>query len=672
MGYFADIQKMAEDKRLLPGIGKREMATSKILDSDICDSNTGTPVGKAREVVTKGDDGTTVTSLVLPNGEITAQAREWETDRNGQKTVYANVVFNKKYKMEKSGKDGNEHYTTKKVLDEKGRVSVLEENDIKRTVKYRNNNTVEKMTEERPSLDGLFKKYGFRDSRSIEYDLRERPKKAESTRYSSSFARPGHVDVDQKRVEYIYGREGTPIKKEEEIYKAEIAYGRAAEKENSEDWQQDFWKKFDNDDMIPEGFRKINHMRTRMFFEGTRVVANSEEHAYHDCRSYEKRTSYHENGNIKYEGEKSFQEGYEKGRRARYSEKGKIKEEETTFDGPLEDGLDDMIGTESRKETTRYDQDGRKESKTILKKRGNVSIETELDRYGNKEKQTVTVEDPDNHRRHKITKEYADGEMTKKTVDSDGHGFGIGYTMLGEGKWDAASFSSKETEKIYGDDPIHGGQYLIGRTTTNVTYDDNGIAEGAMKTNYDRDGVMSSYVEHHRTKNGFIVTHGGEDGQIEKETYYSNGGEYKEERPLCETKHVSVFVLEGNSEISPQLHKTAVSKERDIPVAVAYDITKKSVTIISDPECGPSAIDIAKGLWGNTAVGDVFTAYSPEDMEITPIDMPDVIEAVETTIEPADTIKKIEELRGLRSYVAEELRECICEMQMQPLTQETR
>ena len=60
------------------------------------------------------------------------------------------------------------------------------------------------------------------------------------------------------------------------------------------------------------------------------------------------------------------------------------------------------------------------------------------------------------------------------------------------------------------------------------------------------------------------------------------------------------------------------------------------------------------------------------EREITPIDMPDVIEAVETTIEPADTIKKIEELRGLRSYVAEELRECICEMQMQPLTQETR
>lgn len=71
-------KKRTGDKRLLPGIGRREMATSKILESNICDSNTGTSIGKAHEVVTKWDGGSTVTTLVLPGGEIVACAEEWK------------------------------------------------------------------------------------------------------------------------------------------------------------------------------------------------------------------------------------------------------------------------------------------------------------------------------------------------------------------------------------------------------------------------------------------------------------------------------------------------------------------------------------------------------------------------------------------------------------------
>ena len=692
MGYFKDLHdlkhKHMTKKQPYPDLGERELRTAEAFDGIFYTIGDGSKKKKKKgevfEEVTQEEDGTRETRLILQeSGETVAVAREWEeTDENGRRETYANVTFNKKYSMGEPGKD-NEDYTVHKHYNADERVTMLEENDVKKYIDYYNSGETGRITWKRPSGKGITEEFGIKNMDSFSYNKNGHQRSESHVSYSRSFPKStGHIDQRTEITTYVYGEragnqikinEGKPLvaKIKTDIVK-ELEHGIPKESDRKYYTEEElsFIDKFDKDLNIPKGFTKMKARETRVTYG---ISGKVEERIITSEDRYEGssrlKTGYHKNGNEKVtvseefrinEGKKTeVREFSEQGKPIRewltgndktvspeeiYRVKKDFSREEEKYHlqkrGTREKSRIDFIGIVEKLDITnkRYalDESGkmRTEEKNFTSREdANTIVMTEFNK-GEKVRQSVTIDSPDDGRRYVIEKNFENGRAADRKV-----------TVNGKEAPDeeVGDMITVRRSKSFG---------AFGREETSIQYDDDGNMRSAEEVVFDRDGKVTSTASYSREDDGISMVRCDNEGCVEESCFYKDDGKHRREQFLYETKNTRVFTLEGEAEVKESLHEESPSEE--CPAAVTYHMETGTVTINVSEGAGVSAVEIAKTLWGERAVGDDRKALSPEGRH--PKELLNAVQAVENAVEPAVTSERAKELSEIRRQVSKKLR----------------
>ena len=692
MGYFKDLHdlkhKHMTKKQPYPDLGERELRTAEAFDGIFYTIGDGSEPperkGEVFEEVTQEEDGTRETRLILQeSGETVAVAREWEeTDENGRRETYANVTFNKKYSMGEPGKD-NEDYTVHKHYNADERVTMLEENDVKKYIDYYNSGETGRITWKRPSGKGITEEFGIKNMDSFSYNKNGHQRSESHVSYSRSFPKStGHIDQRTEITTYVYGEragnqikinEGKPLvaKIKTDIVK-ELEHGIPKESDRKYYTEEElsFIDKFDKDLNIPKGFTKMKARETRVTYG---ISGKVEERIITSEDRYEGssrlKTGYHKNGNEKVtvseefrinEGKKTeVREFSEQGKPIRewltgndktvspeeiYRVKKDFSREEEKYHlqkrGTREKSRIDFIGIVEKLDITnkRYalDESGkmRTEEKNFTSREdANTIVMTEFSK-GEKVHQSVTIDSPDDGRRYVIEKNFENGRAADRKV-----------TVNGKEAPDeeVGDMITVRRSKSFG---------AFGREETSIQYDDDGNMRSAEEVVFDRDGKVTSTASYSREDDGISMVRCDNEGCVEESCFYKDDGKHRREQFLYETKNTRVFTLEGEAEVKESLHEESPSEE--CPAAVTYHMETGTVTINVSEGAGVSAVEIAKTLWGERAVGDDRKALSPEGRH--PKELLNAVQAVENAVEPAVTSERAKELSEIRRQVSKKLR----------------
>ena len=692
MGYFKDLHELKQrhmiKKQPYPDLGERELRTAEAFDGIFYTIGDGSEPperkGEVFEEVTQEEDGTRETRLILQeSGETVAVAREWEeTDENGRRETYANVTFNKKYSMGEPGKD-NEDYTVHKHYNADERVTMLEENDVKKYIDYYNSGETGRITWKRPSGKGITEEFGIKNMDSFSYNKNGHQRSESHVSYSRSFPKStGHIDQRTEITTYVYGEragnqikinEGKPLvaKIKTDIVK-ELEHGIPKESDRKYYTEEElsFIDKFDKDLNIPKGFTKMKARETRVTYG---ISGKVEERIITSEDRYEGssrlKTGYHKNGNEKVtvseefrinEGKKTeVREFSEQGKPIRewltgndktvspeeiYRVKKDFSREEEKYHlqkrGTREKSRIDFIGIVERLDITnkRYTQDEsgkmRTEEKNFTSREdANTIVMTEFNK-GEKVRQSVTIDSPDDGRRYVIEKNFENGRAADRKV-----------TVNGKEAPDeeVGDMITVRRSKSFG---------AFGREETSIQYDDDGNMRSAEEVVFDRDGKVTSTASYSREDDGISMVRCDNEGCVEESCFYKDDGKHRREQFLYETKNTRVFTLEGEAKVKESLHEESPSEE--CPAAVTYHMETGTVTINVSEGAGVSAVEIAKTLWGERAVGDDRKALSPEGRH--PKELLNAVQAVENAVEPAVTSERAKELSEIRRQVSKKLR----------------
>lgn len=693
MGYFKDLHELKRGhmikKQPYPDLGERELKTAEAFNGVFYKAGDGSEPperkGEVFEEVTQGEDGTRKTRLILQDGgETVAVAKEWEeTGKNGSREAYANVVFNKKYSMGEPGKD-NEDYTVHKHYNADERVTMLEENDIKKYIDYYNSGQVGHILWERSSGEGITEEFNIKDMDSFSYDKGGRPRSERHVSFGRSLPKStGHIDQNTDITIYSYGREANGniymdaegeflIGKTEVHTVKELEHGIPKESDRKYYTEEElsFIDKFDKDPNIPKGFTKMKVWETRVTYgiggkTEERIITSEDRYG----GSSRLKTGYHKNGNEKVTVSEEFRinEG-KKTEVKEFSEQGKLIREWLTGNdktvspeeiyrvkkdfsreeekyhlqkrGTREKSRIDFIGIVEKLDITnkRYalDESGkmRTEEKNFTSREdANTIVMTEFSK-GEKVHQSVTIDSPDDGRRYVIEKNFENGRASGRKVTVNGK-----ETPDEE----VGDMITVRRSKSFG---------AFGREETSIQYDDNGNMRSAEEIVFDRDGKVTSTASYSREEDGISMVRCDSEGCVEESCFYKDDGKHRCEQFLCETKNTRVFALEGKAEIKESLHEESLSEE--CPAALTYDMETRTVMINTREGADISAVKIAKTLWGERAAGDDRAAHSPDGKH--PKELLNAVQAVENAVEPAVTSERAKELSEIRHQVSKKLR----------------
>ncbi len=695
MGYFKDLHDLKQEHAIkrqpYPDLGERELRTAEAFDGIFYTVGNGSEPyerkGEVFEEVTQEEDGTRETKLILQeSSETVAVAREWEeTDENGRRETYANVTFNKKYSMGEPGKD-NEDYTVHKHYNADERVTMLEENDVKKYIDYYNSGETGRITWERPSGEGITEEFGIKNMDSFSYNKNGHQRSESHVSYSRSFPKStGHIDQRTEITTYVYGEragnqikinEGKPLvaKIKTDIVK-ELEHGVPKEPDRKyyTEEELDFIDRFDKDGGIPRGFIKIksnvNKTVYGIYDEKERITKTEVKDERRYKGFYDRKTYYHKNGNVKSsvseelrinEGKKTcirdfsehgklMKEWYMGNDRTVFPEKicrtkkDFSREEEKYYlqkRGTREKSRIGFIGIIEKLDitNTRYilDKSGKthtEEKNFTSREDANTIVITEFSK-GEKVHQSVTINSPDDKKRYKVEKDFKNGQMTDRKITVNGKETSddeIGETI------------TVRKSKSFRD---------FGREETSVQYDDDGNIRSAEEIIFDRDGKVISTASYSREEDGISMVRCDSEGCVEESCFYKDDGKHRREQFLCETKNARVFTLEGKAEVKEFLYEESLSEE--YPAALAYDMETGTVMINIREGTDISAVEIAKALWGERAAGDDRAARSPEGAH--PKELLNAVQAAENAVEPAMTSERANELLEIRHQVSKELR----------------
>ena len=263
----------------------------------------------------------------------------------------------------------------------------------------------------------------------------------------------------------------------------------------------------------------------------------------------------------------------------------------------------------------------------------NTIVMTEFSK-GEKVHQSVTIDSPDDGRRYVIEKNFENGRASGRKVTVNGK-----ETSDEE----VGDMITARRSKSFG---------AFGREETSIQYDDDGNMHSAEEVIFDRDGKVASTTSYNREEDGISSVKYDGQGYVEESCFYKDDGTHRREQLLCETKNARVFTVEGLAEIKGSLHEESPSEE--YPAAVTYHMETGTVTINVSEGAGVSAVEIAKTLWGERAVGDDREALSPEGRH--PKELLNALQAAENAVEPAVTSERAGELMEIRHQVSKKLR----------------
>ena len=701
MGYFKDLHDLKRKYEIMrqpyPDLGERELRTAEAFDGIFYTVGDGSKLlerkGEVFEEVTQGEDGTRETRLILQeSGETVAVAREQEeTDENGRRETYANVTFNKKYSMGEPGKD-NEYYTVRKHYNVDERVTMLEENDVKKYIDYYNSGIVGRIVWERPSREGITEEFGIKDIDSFSYNENRRPRSERHVSFDRSLPKStGHIDQKTDITIYSYGRRANGniymdtngeflIEKKEVHIIKELEHGvpKESDRKYYTEEELDFIDKFDKDRSVPEGFTKIKARETQIAYGiGGKIKGKVNINERRHEGSYKEWTSYYKNGNVKSSVSEEFRiiEG-KKTEVKEFSEQGTLIKEwltgndKTVFPEEIYRAKKDFSREEEKyylqKRGTRKksrigfigvvekfditskkyapDESGKvctEEKNFTSRKDANTIVVTEFDK-GEKVHQSVTINSPDDGRQYVIEKNFENGRAAGRKITVNGKETSddeIGETITVR---KSKSFS------------------YFGKEETSIQYDDDGNMRSAEETIFDKDGKVTSTASYSRGEDGIGMVRRDSEGCVEESCFYKDDGTHRRGQLLCETKNARVFTLEGKAGVKESLHEASLSEE--YPAALTYDMETGTVMINTREGTDISAVKIAKTLWGERAAGDDRAAHSPERKH--PKELLNAVQAVENTVEPAVTFERTNELLEIRRQVSKELRTNIKEREI--------
>lgn len=554
MGYFKDIQELAsssvvmEGRAIFPLSGETDIADNADAEfyarySDDVEFGEREYVGEAHEEVSFKEDGTRVTSFVLDSGGVVATAEERETTEDGHRVVYADVKISGDYLPESrwdsfEGRDG-ESLSVRKEYDESGRIVSISENGDERRIEYREDGSVERVSEIHP-LGGDLE--GFTDRTVTDYNEKGNPVSAETFRHDG--IQDGDVQVSYGRTDYTYDSIGF-ISSKTETHSEGVA-GDGKDSADSTRWTSGTT----NEDRYNSGVL-IGREGSSFQEDGTKIKLSVEGYDNGILKQSVKETT-DKDGNVSTESETRDKEGRPLSREEReidsstgkisttlfeykYDTEGRLSEY-TYVDSTDSSGRMEYLGAESDRYesvTTYTDKpDGTFTDSTVDKETHtdkNITKEFTFDTDGRRS-QTVTISDKDGNEKFKIEKtQNEDGTITK-TVSEDGKVKSVDTIAPGE--------RSDRTFSVDGSEEREDG----GTKEMLTSYDEDGNPVSCEVSYYDANGNLEATES---------VTFDG-DGGFDAVTRDADG---------VEIKHVSVEGGEALSDI------TAPDEQAEIDVS---------------------------------------------------------------------------------------------------------
>lgn len=529
MGYFKDIQELAsssvivEGRAIFPLSGEADIADNADAGfyarySDDVELGERKYVGEAHEEVSFKEDGTRVTSFVLDSGDVVATAEERETTEDGHRVVYTDVKISGDYLPESrlysfEGRDG-ESFSVRKEYDESGRIISISENGVERRIEYREDGSVERVSETH-SLAGDLE--GFTDRTTTDYDDKGNPVSTET--FGHDGVQDGRVQVSYDRIDYTYDSDGHVSLRVET--QSEGFAGDGKDSADNAEWTSGTTNKDRYNGDILVGRESSSYKE-----DGTKIKLNVEGYDNGILKQSTRETT-DKDGNISTESETRNAEGHLLSSEERnidsstgetstaffeykYDAEGRLSGDTLVtiadFSGRME-----YLGTElERHELVRTytdKPDGTFTTSTVEK-------ETYTDKNITKEivsgddgriSQTVTINDKDGNEKYKIEKIYNEDKTVTRTISEDGNVKSVDTIAPDE--------QSDRTFSVDASEEREGG----GTKEMLTSYDENGNPVSCEISYYDADGNLES------TESVTLDEYGGFDSV----TYDADGVEIK-------------------------------------------------------------------------------------------------------------------------------------------------